>query len=192
MAEEELEKRLRTLEIRGATLLGSITTLAVCCVAFLGFEYYRIPHQVKKQVEDRIGEQTRLEIEEALDNADKLKQKILNMEGRKAQIIKVKNGEDVDPPPGTEKGDWVAFISPSDIGEVEPKNEGDNALLVFHSSLTDTETGWRAKVTYRFKYGSGTIVPDRPGEAKVLLIPTLNLQSSNKANAADAKIRTAD
>ena len=38
MAEEELEKRLRTLEIRGATVLGSITTLAICCVAFLGSE----------------------------------------------------------------------------------------------------------------------------------------------------------
>jgi len=192
MAAEELEKRLRTLEIRGATLLGSITTLAVCCVAFLGFEYYRIPHQVQKQVEEKIGQQTRLKIKEALDNADKLESKILNIEGRKAQIINVKNGQVVHPPHGTEKGDWVAFISPSDIGLVEGKNEGDNALLVFHSNLTETEIGWRAEVTYRFKYGSGTIVEGIPGNAKVLLIPTLNLQSSNKANSADAKIRAAD
>lgn len=192
MAEEELEKRLRTLEIRGATVLGSITTLAICCVAFLGFEYYRIPSQVQKQVEDKIGQQTRLKIKEALDNADKLESTILYMEGRKAQIIDVKNGQNVRPPHGTEKRDWVAFISPSDIGLVEDKNEGDNALLVFHSNLTETETGWRAEVTYRFKYGSGTIVKDIPGNAKVLLIPSLNLQSSDQANSADAKIRAAD
>ncbi len=182
MSEGELEKRLRTLEIRGATLLGSITTLAVCCVAFLGFEYYRIPYQVQKQVEDKIGQQTRLKIKEALDNADTLESKLLYMEGRKAQIIDVKNGQDVHPPDGTKKRDWIAFISPSDIGLVEGKNEGDNALLVFHSNLIETETGWRAEINYRFKYGSGTIVKNLPGNAKVLLIPTLNLQSSDKAD----------
>jgi hypothetical protein len=192
MPEEELEKRIRTLEIRGATLLGSITTLAVCCVAFLGFEYYRIPHQVQEQVEDKIGEQTRFKIKEALDNADRLESKLLNMEGRKAQIIDVKDGQIVHPPDGTEKGDWAAFISPSDIGLVEEKSEGDNALLVFHSSLTETEMGWRADVTYRFKYGSGTIVKDIPGNAKVLLIPTLNLQSFNRTDSAGAKTRAVD
>lgn len=180
MPEEELEKRIRTLEIRGATLLGSIATLAACCVAFLGFEYYRIPSLVQKQVEDEIGQHTRTKIKEALDNADKLESKILNMEGRKAQIIDVKDGQVVHPPDGTKKGDWVAFISPSDIGLVEkPSWEKDNALLVFHSNITETEKGWKVEVTYRFKYGSGTIKGDIPGNAKVLLIPTLNLQSSN-------------
>ncbi len=55
MSQDELEKRIRTLEIRAAMMLGSIATLAICCVAFLGFEYYRIPHQIQKQLEDKIG-----------------------------------------------------------------------------------------------------------------------------------------
>jgi len=185
MPEDGLEKRIRTLEIRAATMLGSIATLAACCLAFLGFEYYRIPHQVQKQLEDKIGRDTLQLLDEAINKAKR-------MEGRKAQIMDVKDGQVVHPPEGTEKGDWVAFISPRDIGLVEDKKEGDNALLVFHSNLTETEIGWKAEVTYRFKYGSGTIVEDIPGYAKVLLIPTLNLQSSNKANSADVKIRAAD
>jgi len=180
MPEEELEKRLRTLEIRGATLLGSITTLAACCLAFLGFEYYQIPSQIQKQVDGIIGEQTKTKIEEALVYADQLKSKILYIDSLNPQVKFYKHNDKVTPPPGTEKGDWVAFISPSVMGREEPDSESDNALLEFESSLSETDDGWTVVAHYKYKFGDGNPKwMNDDAKVYVLLIPKLDLQSSN-------------
>jgi hypothetical protein len=185
MPEKDLEKRLRTLEIRGATLLGSIATLAVCCVAFLGFEYYQIPNQVEKQIKDIIGQETNTRIEKALANADKLESKILNMKGPKI-YPDVSDGDTVYPPEGTNKEDWVAFISPSCIGFVKDKPLWDNALLNFESRLDNTQGGWKVIAKYRYTIG-GKDEGDkiRNGKANVLLIPSLNLKSSDWAHSSE-------
>ncbi len=172
MPEEELEKRIRTLEIRAATMLGSIATLAVCCLAFLGFEYYRIPQQVEKLVVDEIGEVTRQKIIEAKENAEKLLEKIKRIDGLKVKAIPVKHGQFVDVPKDTEQGDWVVFIVPVKMGSEESTLERDNALLVFKSGFEEKKGGWKVTAQYKFRYSnSEEQIKWEDGWANVLLIP---------------------
>jgi hypothetical protein len=195
MSQDELEKRIRALEIRAAMMLGSIATLAICCVAFLGFEYYRIPHQIQKQVEDKIGRDT-------WELVDKVIERAKRMEGRSVQVFEdVWNGNTVSPPIGTKKDDWVAFILPAAIGfdkerkkehkEIEEgeKPRNDNALLSFHLNLVDIKDGWKAEVLCTYKIGtldSSEHIKEYPGKSTVILVPRLDLQPSNEPNSADA------
>ncbi len=176
MSQDELEKRIRTLEIRAAMMLGTIATLAICCVAFLGFEYYRIPHQIQKQIEDKAGTDT-------WELLTKVVNKAKRMEGKSVRVFEnLENGDFVDLPPGTEKEDWVAFILPVEIGlskdgeELEEHTpEENNALMSFKLRLVDREDGidgWKAEVLYRYKYGGGWgNIKNLPGKSKVLLVP---------------------
>jgi hypothetical protein len=181
MSQDELEKRIRTLEIRAAMMLGSIATLAICCVAFLGFEYYRIPNQIQKQVEDKIGK-------EAWEYVDKVVKKAERMEGKSVQVFEdVWNDTAVYPPTGTKKDDWVAFILPVEIGltedgkEIEEKDEyaKDNALMSFHLRLVDKKKdkvdgvdGWKAEVKYRYRSGEHVHhMKYHTGKSKVILVP---------------------
>jgi hypothetical protein len=55
---EELEKRLRDVEGYIKMLIGGAAVLAVCVLAFLGIEYWRVPAAVHSAISERIDHTT--------------------------------------------------------------------------------------------------------------------------------------
>lgn len=60
-----LEERLRAVEGHIKLLLGGAAALAVCALAFLGIEYWRVPRAVQAAVAERIDHTTLERITEA-------------------------------------------------------------------------------------------------------------------------------
>jgi hypothetical protein len=193
MSEEKLMERIRKLETRAAVMLASLATFATCCVAFLGIEYTRIPGRIQEEVNKTIGLEAKQEIDEAKDSAEDLLSQIERMRGQQARILDVKNGDFVYPPEGTRKEDWVAFITPIKMGRHDKdinknghpvlQSEGDNAFLAFSLSLDEEVNGWKITAVYMFRYDNSDYPPDIDGwhgtTAKVVLIPSLNVPTSN-------------
>ena len=196
MAEEKLEERIRTLEIRAAAIIASLGTLATCSVAFLGYEYYRIANRVQVEIDKAIGQETMQQINSALDNARMLEEKIKGINGRNARIEEnVQHGTLIKPPAATRTEDWIAFIAPMEMGTAEPGSEQDNALLVFNTGLTATAEGWQVTAQYKYRYSSTGKWKEGHwlnGKARVLLIPSLAVPPSGQIPAGGPNAGQAD
>ncbi len=67
----ELEERVRNLEITLSFLKGAFVVGIAAVVIFMGVtSFMQIPNQITKQIDDKIGEDTRTKIEAALSKAD--------------------------------------------------------------------------------------------------------------------------
>jgi len=192
----ELDKQdaVRAVNTKWMIIVGAVI------LAALGFtSFVQLPREAAKAARDQVGPEIirkarmiAAELEKIEEKAQSFESKIERMEGRNAWTKVFTNGEVVVPPDGTEKADWVAFISPSTMGTDEDGSNKDNALLIFESTLVETESGWVVRAIYRYRYNNADSGNWHQGKANVLLIPSMSSPSSNQANSADARSRAAD
>jgi hypothetical protein len=69
---KELEERLRAVEGYIKMLIGGAIVLAVCALAFLGIEYWRVPAAVQSAIRERIDQTTLSRITDANTLAENL------------------------------------------------------------------------------------------------------------------------
>jgi hypothetical protein len=163
-----LEERVRNVERHNHFVVAGGAVLAVCCVAFLGIEYWRVPKAVEAAADARIDREIVRKVEKASAVADQFLARVSAQSGVESTPGKPKRGftyfgdillcwGEADLPPNTTVGDGQRifdfefaeeFAQPPTINEgINVNSTGYTFGVYKHELTTKTYKGHLYRVT---------------------------------------------